>query len=168
MKKNVIRALLILLLIADMVFIFYNSAQVASASSDASQSITQIVAPVIVPNYNALDEASRLQTVASLEAVLRETAHLLQFVPMGFALYLLLCTAERCDVLRRFRFLITVGLGFLYAVSDEVHQLFVPGRSFQLFDIFMDTSGVVIGCVIATVIIKISNKVFNKKHVTVT
>ena len=34
---------------------------------------------------------------------------------------------------------------FLYASSDEFHQLFVPGRSGQVTDIFIDLIGVVLG-----------------------
>ena len=163
MKTNVKRILLLILLIADMVFIFHNSAQVAAISSSASQSVTQMVAPVIVPNYNNLNETEKLQTVASLEAVLREAAHLLQFVPMGFALYLLLLSVESPYNLRKLRIPVTLCFGFLYAVSDEVHQLFVPGRSFQFFDIFMDTCGVALGCLSGIILIWIVKSVKKKK-----
>lgn len=33
----------------------------------------------------------------------------------------------------------TVLFVFLFALSDEVHQYIVPGRSFQLFDIVIDS-----------------------------
>ena len=33
---------------------------------------------------------------------------------------------------------------FLYACSDEFHQLFIPGRSGQFIDILIDTSGALI------------------------
>ncbi len=33
------------------------------------------------------------------------------------------------------------GFVILYAVSDEVHQLFVPGRGGQLTDVIIDTAG---------------------------
>jgi VanZ family protein len=34
-----------------------------------------------------------------------------------------------------------VGLTVLYAISDEFHQSFVPGRHANLFDVLFDTSG---------------------------
>lgn len=37
------------------------------------------------------------------------------------------------------------GLGFLYGVSDEFHQLFVPGREFSLWDMAADAIGVTAG-----------------------
>ncbi len=36
----------------------------------------------------------------------------------------------------------------LYALSDEVHQLFVPGRHFQVSDLIADSAGGVIGIVL--------------------
>ena len=36
-------------------------------------------------------------------------------------------------------------IGVLYAVSDEIHQLFVPGRAGQLRDVLIDSAGILIG-----------------------
>jgi VanZ family protein len=38
-------------------------------------------------------------------------------------------------------FLFALGLAALYAVSDEVHQYFVPGRDPQLLDVGIDVLG---------------------------
>lgn len=35
----------------------------------------------------------------------------------------------------------TLAFGFLYAASDEIHQLFVPGRSSDVFDFLIDCIG---------------------------
>ena len=147
MKKNLIRILLLFLLIADMAFIFSNSAQSGSASSSASKSVTEKVAPVVVPNYDKMTETEQKDAVLTLDGIVREAAHLLQFMPIGFSLYLLLRTFELSGKIRNATIPITLCFGLLYAVSDELHQLLTPGRSFQLFDVFMDTCGVTIGCV---------------------
>lgn len=34
---------------------------------------------------------------------------------------------------------------FLYAVTDEIHQLFIPGRSGQFTDVLIDTAGAAAG-----------------------
>ena len=39
--------------------------------------------------------------------------------------------------------LITVA----YAATDEVHQMFVPGRSAEMLDLLADTGGVIVGTV---------------------
>ena len=44
--------------------------------------------------------------------------------------------------------LLSVFLAFLYACSDEIHQLFVPGRSGQVSDVLLDTLGSFTGIMI--------------------
>ena len=163
MKKNIIRALLLLILIADMVFIFVNSAQDSTESATTSQSVTEMVAPVIVPNYKDMDAETQKQTLTSLEGTLREAAHLLQFVPLGFSLYLLLCTFSMPFRVRYIEIPITLCFGILYALSDEIHQIFSPGRAFQLFDIMMDTCGVTLGLIAALILKFIIDKI-NKRE----
>jgi len=41
--------------------------------------------------------------------------------------------------------LIAVLLSMLYALSDETHQLFVPGRAFQVVDLVVDLGGILTG-----------------------
>lgn len=43
---------------------------------------------------------------------------------------------------------LAVGLSAAYALLDEVHQLFVPGRTFQFFDLGLDLGGVLLGVVL--------------------
>lgn len=43
----------------------------------------------------------------------------------------------------------------LYACTDEFHQLFVPGRTGQIFDVFVDTLGATFGCLLVLGILKI-------------
>ncbi len=38
-----------------------------------------------------------------------------------------------------------VAFGIAYAVSDEIHQMFVPGRSAELADLVADSLGVTVG-----------------------
>ena len=44
--------------------------------------------------------------------------------------------------------LLAFALSLLYALSDEIHQFFVPQRAFQLFDLLIDGVGVMLGLVI--------------------
>jgi VanZ family protein len=41
-------------------------------------------------------------------------------------------------------FSLSILLGILYGMSDEYHQLFVPGRSMDLFDLLADVAGIII------------------------
>ena len=39
----------------------------------------------------------------------------------------------------------TFALCLLYALSDEVHQYFVPHRTFQIHDLLVDSAGILLG-----------------------
>lgn len=41
--------------------------------------------------------------------------------------------------------IIGIAITLLYGISDEIHQFFVPGRSFSIFDMLMDGIGGMIG-----------------------
>lgn len=40
---------------------------------------------------------------------------------------------------------IVIGITFFYGLTDEFHQLFVPGRTFQISDLALDLSGALMG-----------------------
>ena len=39
----------------------------------------------------------------------------------------------------------SIMLGLVYAASDEIHQLYVPGRAGQFRDVLIDSAGVLLG-----------------------
>ena len=45
-------------------------------------------------------------------------------------------------------------IGVLYAISDELHQSFVPGRTATLRDIFYDITGIFLGLLIINLLLK--------------
>ena len=68
------------------------------------------------------------------DLLLRKLAHAAEYALLG----LLLARAVRVPWL-------AVGLGVLYAVSDEVHQSFVAGRRGAPLDVLVDAVGVTLG-----------------------
>lgn len=50
--------------------------------------------------------------------------------------------------------LLTIIIGAGYGVSDEVHQLFVPGRFFSYWDMAADAVGTVVGSLIYLKVLK--------------
>ena len=71
------------------------------------------------------------------DLVLRKIAHAAEYAVLGA----LLSRALRRPGL-------AVALGILYAVSDEAHQTFVPGRMGSPIDVAIDALGVVAGVVV--------------------
>jgi hypothetical protein len=72
------------------------------------------------------------------DLVLRKLAHAAEFAILGL---LLVRALERAAV--------SFWLGAAYAVTDEIHQAFVPGRQGSPLDVAIDTAGVAIGVALA-------------------
>lgn len=54
---------------------------------------------------------------------------------------------------------LSVVISAVYAASDEIHQLFVEGRAFQLSDIAIDTLGAASGVIVLILLIKLVSKI---------
>jgi VanZ family protein len=68
------------------------------------------------------------------DVALRKVAHAAEFAVLGFLLARAIGRERPALV-----------LGIAYAVSDELHQHFVPGRVGSPLDVLLDTVGVAIG-----------------------
>ena len=51
-----------------------------------------------------------------------------------------------------------LALGTAYAISDEIHQLFVPGRGAQLSDVLVDAAGTLAGALLAYGILTLAGR----------
>lgn len=51
--------------------------------------------------------------------------------------------------------IISIALAFVYACSDEFHQLFIEGRNCKFTDVLIDTTGATIGILILYLIINL-------------
>ena len=116
-------------------------------STYMSESITQII--LEIANQVRMIDLQKLDLVElymSLSVPVRKSAHIIEFggfnVTLLFALYV---WDMRGKPWVRQAFLLT----FLYACSDELHQIFVPGRAGLVSDVIIDMLGV---CVLALVL----------------
>jgi VanZ family protein len=75
-----------------------------------------------------------------VDTLVKKGAHFGEYLVLGFLLGRALA-AERA---RRTAFA-AVGLAIAYAISDELHQAFVPGRLPSPWDVGIDTLGAVAG-----------------------
>jgi VanZ family protein len=68
--------------------------------------------------------------------------HLVEYGILGFLFY----RALKVSRLAKQVFILAVIFSIFYALSDEIHQYFVPGREFDLWDLAADSLGVVFVC----------------------
>lgn len=146
MKKSdsitIRKRICLILAVCWMAVIFTFSARNADLSTQDSMSIGILFGRLIVPSFAEMDTQMQVSFAGMLDHPIRKMAHATEYAILGFLL-----TGSYADTRKkRFsRFGIPVAMGALYAVSDELHQLFVPGRSCELTDMLIDSSGVILG-----------------------
>lgn len=89
--------------------------------------------------------------IAIDEGVLRSIAHCLEFMGLSVLLFNAVYVTWFLKTTPIFAFFGTV----IYAVTDEIHQIFVPERAFQISDILLDSTGALIGVIASFVILKV-------------
>lgn len=141
--KRHAKLLISLLLIFQMLFIFTMSSFGSDSSNAQSGQIIQVLRQVF-PNLSS--RASDLDA-STLTFIVRKTAHFTEYAILGILFYFLYRQIlPQKNGLRLF--ILAILSSFLYACTDEIHQLFVPGRSGQFTDVLVDTLGASFGCLI--------------------
>ena len=128
-----------ILVILWMVFIFSMSSKVREESNDLSQNVTRVSIKIIerVTPITDID-------IDEFNYIIRKSAHLISYMILA----ILMTQALRISKVKGYRlYIISLILCIIYAISDEIHQSFVPGRGPQLLDVIIDTSGASIGII---------------------
>ena len=137
------------LLIGWMLLIFFMSNQPADISNKQSDLAINLFSIIGIDLNNHLGE------IASF--VVRKAAHFTEY----FILYcfsIAVCK-HYVDIKKARIYCLFIVLG--YAISDEIHQYFIPGREMAIRDVAIDFSGGVLGFIVNIVIYKIK---FNKRN----
>ena len=142
-KRNAIPiALMLVLLWAAVIFAF--SAADATDSSKTSTGVTRFLCSLLVPDFNEMSSAMQRAIVRRYGLYVRKAAHFTEYMVFGFLLYTAAYAIQKRRPLRYGPAQAWL-IGTVYAVSDECHQYFVPGRAMQLRDMLIDSFGTLIG-----------------------
>ena len=125
MKKTI----KLILLISWMFLIYYMSSLNSDISSNQSGFIVNFISGLL--NLNNID---------LITYVIRKLAHVFEYL----ILYILLSINIKELKLKNYE-IISFILTIVYSFTDEVHQLFIPGRAGQLQDILIDLIGIMLG-----------------------
>ena len=145
MQKKWFRILITGITLALMMMIFFFSTESAEASDSTSGMIARRVADIIRPEWEKMEEKPRMSFYNSVQFAVRKTAHFTEFAMLGACM--LLCLKSWLGETGHLRLYAWIG-GTGWAVLDEIHQLLVDGRSGQLRDVLLDSSGVICGILI--------------------
>ncbi|MGE6369837.1 VanZ family protein [Planococcus kocurii] len=123
-----------------MVVIFYLSHQPGSASSNLSSGVVTALLDLL----NLIAPQVELD-VETFHTFIRKNAHFSAYFLLG----LLSLNAWRSSGFTGLKQLILgLGMCILFATTDEIHQLFIEGRSGEVRDVMIDSAGATLGVLI--------------------
>lgn len=128
-----------------MAIIFYFSSRPANQSAGQSSVVTLFLQRLF-------------HTEAITEHMVRKFAHFTEFAGLGF----LINTALYYSIGKQ-KLPLGTAIGSAYAGTDEIHQIFVDGRSCQFTDWALDTAGIVTGAIIFLILNLIIRKIIEHK-----
>lgn len=149
MKKRVTFILVVLW----MIVIFCFSAQNGTKSSG----ISRFIGYGIVEKQNELQQQEKSkekmeEQVEGMQFLIRKSGHMGEYALLSILVLIhMSCYTNKPKSYRLWGW----GICILYAITDEIHQLFVPGRSGRIFDVGVDTIGSLIGIVVFTIFLQL-------------
>lgn len=147
--KKIISWLLVLFW---MLVIFSLSAQPATDSNSLSTGITKTIEV-------AIENVTNIQlNIEDFNHIIRKCAHFTAYLILGILISIAFSVSTKNG---KNISIMTLIICILYATSDEIHQLFVPGRGGSAIDVMIDTSGALIGILLYMLIRRIVRK---RKH----
>lgn len=114
---------------AIMITIFILSAQNSTESNETSGAIVNLFS--ILFDYGFSQE------------FVRTLAHFCEYAGLGFFMHNAVFSYKN-----KTHTLASIILSWAYAWTDEIHQIFVPGRAFQFSDLLVDLGGVAMGSIV--------------------
>lgn len=156
MKKTHIFKLL--LIIVWLLVIFFFSAENAEKSEQRSDEV--IVETVETIRQKELTQSEKETIINKYIVIVRKSAHFFLYFILGILVFFFLKDKWKFTLKT---VLITIIFCLIYAITDEVHQLFINGRTARIIDVIIDTCGSSLSSLIIYLIFKLINKIKNKK-----
>lgn len=148
MKKTILFIFVILWMI--IIFLFSNMNSTSSNGSSTkiiNDTIEQTVE--IAESTSIIDEKPSEKEINNLvddlNTPLRKCAHSTVYFILAI---LLILAIKEINKDKRKVVIFTFIISFIYACTDEIHQLFISGRTGHLTDVLIDMIGVILACLI--------------------
>lgn len=138
-------------------FVIYSfSAKTGAASTDDSFFVSRLIGNLIYSDFNEWSVERQNEFLDEMDFVVRKTAHMAEFFILCVLVFFSQKNLDTSFKNIVFPLLITI----FYAISDEIHQYFVPNRSCQLKDVIIDS----IGGILAIVCILLIKRIILKEN----
>ena len=138
-----------------MALIFSFSMENSVESAESSGGFIRTLLETFDRDFLALSYAEQHAEIESLSYFVRKSAHFCIFGMLGI---LVTSAVSTHGFTPKKTALFSLGICAIYAVSDEVHQYFVPGRACMFRDMLIDTCGAACGIAAVSFLIYIVRK----------
>ena len=159
MKATIFRIITMFFLVLTFISIFNFSNQDGKASSGLSKKVARKIVDVF-PYTKNLSEKTKNKIVEKTQPIIRKGAHLSIYTLVGIFIMSFISTYK---IHLKYKFLISILVGLVYASSDEIHQSFIPGRTASIIDVGIDTAGVFLGIILVLIIISVYKALTEKQ-----
>lgn len=136
-----IRLFLLTLIVLEGIFIFGFSGEDAKSSTETSHTVAAKVAEVVDPTFPEKPKAEQVKIVNQINPPIRKLAHITEFGVFCVTIFLFLLTWKGSLLLK---YGVSILLTVIYALLDEWHQIYSPGRAFEASDLLADTVGAIL------------------------
>lgn len=164
MKTNIFRGIMATLLICTLFTIFEFSSQNGTQSKGISTRVTEYILQ-FSSRYQEADTKEKTQIRNKTNAIIRKLAHFSIYTLLGLFMMGIMTRTKLRD---KWRICITIGFGILYAILDEFHQSFSPGRTPKITDVYIDTLGIVLGILLVLLMRGIYKQIRQKDYNNIT
>ena len=130
-----------------MAVIFLFSAQNDNQSGDTSGVVVRWFLSLIYPGFREFPALRQQELLEAWHTLIRKGAHFSEYAVLAALI------ANGLRASGKLRWWLPIALSALYAVSDEIHQYFVPGRACRLLDMGIDTCGAAFGTAVFALIL---------------
>lgn len=137
--------------------IFYLSHQPGTQSAQLSGSITEKIVEVL---ERQVPRAAERMDVQSFHFFIRKNAHFIAYFILSILVFYPMRNLSKFYPQLDKPYIYTFLFCVFYAMTDEFHQLFIPGRAGQLRDVCIDG----LGAITALVLLKIKNVFVEKRR----
>ncbi|WP_226682004.1 VanZ family protein [Sutcliffiella horikoshii] len=144
------------LVVGWMALIFFLSSQQGDQSADLSGGITEIVNKIV--EQMAPEAEFNMDEISFF---VRKNAHFFAYMLLAI---LTLKAVRRSGGHGWWSMGVAFAISVLYAISDEVHQLYVPGRSGQVSDVLLDSMGALAGIAIYALLSRSVSRKYKAKN----
>ena len=157
MKQKRLFYLCLILTLVWIVVIYAYSAQPADESSQNSSGIVETLIQILYPDYEELSPLEQLKLKNDLTWLVRKSAHAAEYAILAILIYIT-CVISNLKWAHQVKIWMALACSIVYAATDEIHQLFVEGRSGQFTDVLVDTFGALIGILILQIIYQLIHR----------